>query len=117
MEIKEYHSETGCDQYFVVTWDKEPPTKEVDEFKNLITAWFRVGMYGLFDGLIHFLDDVKTEGATTSWWVDIGSADYNKAVEALKVIINTFNEDIPVEDIPPHLQGWVRIKSLQIGEQ
>ncbi|MBI2189954.1 MAG: hypothetical protein HYY87_02200 [Candidatus Levybacteria bacterium] len=112
MKVSITESEMGCDQCFSVTWCTEPPNDEVDEFKKLINGWFLVGMHGLFGGHLHYLDDPKMDGMVTRWSVDMGSADYDEAVEALKTIIEDFNTSDAV-DVP----GWVEIESLQIGEE
>lgn len=110
MDVRITNSETGCDEYFIVFWSQEPPAEQIDAFKELIDAWFRVGMYGLFGGFMHYLDEIKTDHLQTSWWVDMGSVEYDKAVNALQQLLRSFDEPSPLN------VGWVRIECLQIGE-
>lgn len=100
----------GSDMCCVLEWQTTPPSDQIDAAKKLINGWFQVGMYGLFEGDPHFLDDIKVEGLKMAWMVDTGSADSEKAYGALKTIFEGFNDTS--SDIP----GWVKIKSLVAGE-
>lgn len=100
----------GVDVECALTWTASPPEDEVTVLESLVKSWSMTGMFGLFGGYIHYLGDIKKEGLTMSWFVDMGSSNSNRAFNGLKIMLNSFNESS--HDTP----DWVEIENFVAGK-
>lgn len=103
----------GVDMRCVLTFAAPPPEDELKSVKELIHAWYTVGLYGMFDGYVHYLGDLKQKDEKTyEWFVDMGSSDIELAFEALKGLLEEFNQT----DRAGLTQEYVKIDHLEAGD-
>ncbi len=73
----------------------DQPLKQVElenGLRELIEAWFLVGLYGGFGGYFHHMSSIGFDENLVEWQVDMGSS----STQALDVLINcleTFERD------------------------
>ena len=75
---------------------EEPLSSEARErIRALIHAWYIVGAYGGFGGMLHFLSEIgegdEAGRPVIEWWVDMGSA-RPEALNTLIRCLETFEE-------------------------
>lgn len=101
----------GVDFKCVAKWSGFPSGEQIDMLSKLLRDWFNIGMQGVYDGNIHYLGNIETTGTESVWFVDMGTADADKALCALAKLIDNFNENAPVG-----FSNWKKIESLICGD-
>lgn len=64
-----------------------------ESLKMIFNSWNTLGVHGAFDGLMHFVDSLEINDTTIKTFADLGSADPEKALDTLEVVINQYAKD------------------------